>query len=245
MRDIYVYGSIGDNYWSEGGVSAARFVDMLRDADGDDVCIHINSCGGNVFDAHAMSESIRQYSGRVTASIEGLAASSASFFALTADEVVMNASALMMVHNPWGYQQGTAEEMRACADSLDKVRTTIVRAYASKTGAPEDDISTLMDDETWMDAYEALDRGFVDRLSDDAPSNALMDEKIMAMYRNVPVSLSAGVDKSGRPVLSNDATGHGGENIGADEARGAAGSAARGAGAARATVCVNGTFLRA
>ena len=105
MHDINVYGPIG-KAWDEDAVSAADFAKALKDADGDDVCIHINSVGGDVFDANAMSETLRGYKGRSTASIEGIAASAASYFALTADEVVINPSALVMVHNPFTMAYG-------------------------------------------------------------------------------------------------------------------------------------------
>lgn len=72
MRDIDVYGFIGKSYWDEDAVSAKQFLDLLRDAGGDDVTVHINSGGGDVFEAQAMSEAIRSYRGRVTASVEGI-----------------------------------------------------------------------------------------------------------------------------------------------------------------------------
>lgn len=71
MLDIDVYGGIGDEF-DEGGVTAVSFVRALRDADGEDVTIHINSSGGSVFDANTMAEALRGYKGHTTASIEGL-----------------------------------------------------------------------------------------------------------------------------------------------------------------------------
>lgn len=100
MADIYVYGPIGDS-WDPEAMTAAEFARQLRAAGDEDVTVHVNSAGGDVFDANAMAELVRAREGRVTAVIEGLAASAASYFALTADEVLMNPSALLMVHNPW------------------------------------------------------------------------------------------------------------------------------------------------
>ena len=156
MLDIDVYGGIGDEF-DEGGVTAVSFVRALRDADGEDVTIHINSSGGSVFDANTMAEALRGYKGHTTASIEGLAASAASYFALTADDVVINPSALMMIHNPWDFAVGDAEDMRKKADMLDKARSTISAQYARKTGRTVDEIEGLMDAETWFTAQEAVE----------------------------------------------------------------------------------------
>lgn len=233
MVDINVYGTIGADFWDDECTSAADFSRALEEAGGDDVTIHINSCGGNVFDANAMAERLRAYKGRSTASIEGIAASAASYFALTADEVVMNPSALMMVHNPSSVCAGQASDMRDCADFLDKVGETIVSQYVRKTGMGADEVRALMDAETWMDALDARERGFVDGLTDDEPVTACVSAALAKSFKHAPSALAGGA-------------GDGAANISADEDgnQAAAGAAAAGAGAApRKTVCVNGQFL--
>lgn len=233
MADIDVYGTIGDDLWDENCVSAADFSKALSDARGEDVTIHINSCGGNVFDANAMAERLRAYPGKTIASIEGVAASAASYFALTADEVVMNPSALMMIHNPSTVCAGQASDLRECADFLDKVRETIVAQYVKKTGADADDIRALMEAETWMDALDAKERGFVDGLTDAEPVTACVSPEVMKRYKNAPSNL-------GEPA--GDAGGNIADDKHANQAT--AGAVVAGAEAApRKTVCVNGQFL--
>lgn len=237
MHDIYVYGEIGASAWDDDCVSAKDFIDELNEAAGDDVTVHINSCGGSVFEAAAMADAIARYAGEVTASIEGLAASAASYFALTAKKVVMNPYALMMIHNPSGWCMGTAEDMRGVAESLDKVRGTIVSAYERKTGMGADEIGGLMDAETWFSADEALERGFVDGLSDGGPVTARIDPKVVARYRNAPDAIKCATEPpagEGDPTIVGD-------DAGGDKSK--AGAADDGAGAAPEPVCINGTFL--
>ena len=234
MRDIDVYGFIGKDYWDEDAVSAKQFLDQLRDAGGDDVTIHINSGGGDVFEAQAMSEAIRAYRGRVTASVEGIAASAASFFALTADEVVMNPSALLMIHNPYSYAMGDAREMRETADLLDKVRGTMTRLYNSKTGIDASDIEAMLDAETWLDADEALEKGFVDRLTDEPPVVACVSDRMLARFRNAPRSLVAGAGEPRSTMHPSD---------GGAGAEGEAPEAV--VEAMTRVICVNGQFLNA
>lgn len=251
MYDINVYGPIG-KAWDEDAVSASQFAAALKEAGGEDVCIHINSVGGDVFDANAMSETLRGYKGRSTASIEGLAASAASYFALTADEVVINPSALVMIHNPFTFAYGNAEEMRKTADMLDKVRSTISGQYAAKTGMEVADIESLMDEETWLTAEDAVEKGFCDRMTTAEPIAACLDSELVKRFKHVPDDLFAGVDKK---------TGYEAEPTDAKAEKGAAGDAGAkvsattdgepeqgacdgAAGAAARIECVNGYFLR-
>lgn len=250
MLDIDVYGGIGDEF-DEGGVTAVSFVRALRDADGEDVTIHINSSGGSVFDANTMAEALRGYKGHTTASIEGLAASAASYFALTADDVVINPSALMMIHNPWDFAVGDAEDMRKKADMLDKARSTISAQYARKTGRTVDEIEGLMDAETWFTAQEAVEFGLVDRISDSEPIAACVKTEDMKRFRNAPEGLLASDEKAKNPSDEEDEkayekpVGDEGATIdGADDGKAVTGSVEVAAGAAARTVCVNGQFLK-
>ena len=250
MLDIDVYGGIGDEF-DEGGVTAVSFVRALRDADGEDVTIHINSSGGSVFDANTMAEALRGYKGHTTASIEGLAASAASYFALTADDVVINPSALMMIHNPWDFAVGDAEDMRKKADMLDKARSTISAQYARKTGRTIDEIEGLMDAETWFTATEAVEFGLVDRMSDSEPIAACVRCEDMKRFRNAPEGLLASDEKAKNTSDEEDEkadekpVGDEGATIdGADDGKAVTGSVEVAAGAAARTVCVNGQFLK-
>lgn len=233
MKDINVFGPIGDAL-SGDAVRASDFAAALRDAGGDDVTIHINSGGGDVFDANAMAETLRAYEGRTVASIEGLAASAASYFALTADEVVINRSALVMVHNPHSCAYGDAEDMRKTADMLDKVRGAISGQYARKTGRGTDEIEGLMDAETWFTADEAIEFGLADRMSDAEPIAACVDASTMRGFRHAPKSLvgdGRGAGEHGQTIVGNAS---------APEAGAAEGAAVAAAG----VVCLNGAFLK-
>lgn len=235
MRDINVFGNIGKCFWDEDSMSAADFAKLLKEADGDDVTIHINSGGGNVFDANTMAETLRAYKGRTVASIEGLAASAASYFALTADEVVIGPSALFMIHNPYTYASGEAKDMRKAADLLDMLRTTISDQYVKKTGMGRDEVEALMDEETWLTAEEAVERGFADRLSDAEPVAACVDRRALDKFKHAPEGIAG---TGGAPA------GEVGKTITPSTGEPSTGAVADEAGAASRVVCVNGAFLR-
>ena len=239
MRDIYVYGYIGKS-WDEEDKSAAQFAKDLKDANGEDVTIHVNSGGGDAFDANTMAETLRGYSGGSTTIIEGIAASAASYFALTADRVFMSESALMMIHNPYSCVMGDADDMRHGADFLDKVKQTIVNQYVRKTGRDEKDISALMDDETWFTAKDALEMGLVDELTQVEPVENKIDLSCVDKYKNAPKDLlervgnpGGGVSGEPEPTIppANDAQPEVESTGGGEESE------------PKRVVCVNGQFL--
>lgn len=158
---IYVYDMI-DPYW---GVSAEAFVKAMAGITAPTIHMHINSPGGDVFEARAMATAIAGSQSRVIAHIDGVAASAATYVALAAHEVRMSEGALFMIHNAWTFAYGNADELRQSADLLDKIDTTIVADYVRKTGKSDATVVDWMAAETWFTAAEALDAGFIDSVT--------------------------------------------------------------------------------
>jgi uncharacterized protein len=165
---VHLYGVVG-GYW--GGIDAAELVPNLRDLDVDTLEVFINSPGGDVYDGIAIRNALRQHPARVVATIDGLAASAASFIACAADEVVMGENAEFMIHDAWSIAVGNAADMRDSADDLDRISDNIAAMYASKAGGDASDWRELMKAETWYSAEEAVASGLADRL-DSADTEA-------------------------------------------------------------------------
>lgn len=179
---IYVHDVI-DPWW---GANAADLIKALAGATGRDVLLHINSPGGDVFESLAMASAIAAHDGKVTALIDGMAASAATRLALACAEVQMVDGGLFMIHNAWTMAWGNANELRDTATLLDKVDSGIVGDYQRKTGATAEKVTEWMAAETWFTAAEAKDAGFVDEVltaSQAAPANAAWN---LAAYRNAP-----------------------------------------------------------
>ncbi len=191
--EIWIYEQIGEDFWTGGGVTAKSFQKELAGIKASQIDLHINSPGGEVFDGITIYNLIKQHPANVTAHIDGLAASIASVIALAGDTVIMAENALFMIHNPWGFAMGDATEMRKTADLLDKIGGSLVTAYASKSGKPDDEISALMDSETWMTAQEAKDAGFIDEISEQmdlAACAKFIPAMQKAKFKNIPENLS-------------------------------------------------------
>jgi ATP-dependent Clp endopeptidase proteolytic subunit ClpP len=182
--EIWIYESIGEDFWSGGGVTAKKFQEELAAIKSKQIELHINSPGGQVFEGVTIYNLLKQHEASITTYIDGLAASIASVIALAGDKVVMAANALFMIHNPSGMVLGTSADMRKMADVLDKIRSTMSGVYSGKSGLNEDEINKLLDDETWMTADEAKLAGFVDEIAEE------MD--LAACAKFIPVMAKAG-----------------------------------------------------
>ena len=128
--EVLIYDEIGAY-----GVSAKGFLAELGALpDGVPIDLRLNSPGGSVFDAVAIYNALQRHDGTITAWIDGVAASAASYVAMAGDEIVMPENAFLMIHDPSGLVMGTAEDMRAMAEALDKVKGSLVSGYAAKSG---------------------------------------------------------------------------------------------------------------
>lgn len=175
VAEIHIIDIIGDwvdelinSYWGvKATMTAKAFVEELSrlDASVTTIRVHINSPGGDVFAALNIANALRDQQtskGRtVETVIDGLAASAASVIAMAGSKVSMADNALLMIHNPWSVAMGTAADMRKQAETLDTVRNTIVSTYQWHSELEDADIVALLDAETWMDASQALEKGFV------------------------------------------------------------------------------------
>lgn len=180
--DVNIFDEIGG--W---GYSASDFLRDLEGAGKGKITLRINSPGGDVFAGFAIANTIARIKDRVTAVVEGLAASMGSVIAVSAGSLVMPENSMLMIHDPAGMAAGGPEEMASFADALDKMRDQIVAAYVAKTKLSETKIRDMMSKETWLSAAEAVKMGFADQIEKpiQMAAHAGFDLKC---YQNVPQS---------------------------------------------------------
>jgi ATP-dependent protease ClpP protease subunit len=154
------------------GTTAKDFAAEIDDLDVEQIELHINSIGGEVTQALAIMNTLRDHPAKVTTTIDGVAASAASFVALAGDEVIMNRGAQIMIHEAWGLAMGNADDMNDLAGRLDKESNNIAEIYAKKAGGSVEDWRARMKAETWFYAQEAVDVGLADRIADEPASEA-------------------------------------------------------------------------
>lgn len=168
MKNINIKGPIipGDEKWIYDifdieATCPKDVTSVLENANGEEIQLTINSPGGDVFSASEIYTELMDYEGKIKSRIVGVAASAASVVAM-AGEVEMSPTAQMMIHNAWTIAIGDRNDMQGVSDFLKTVDKSIANAYEKKTGLSEGDLLSLMDKETWMDAEQAKEKGFVD-----------------------------------------------------------------------------------
>jgi ATP-dependent protease ClpP protease subunit len=184
---IQIYEDIGEDPWT-GGFSAQDFADALKDIPrSKPIDLRINSAGGNVWDGLAIKTLLDEWPARKTASIDGMAASVASWIPMGVDEIRAPRHAQMFIHPAWALVSGYADDLRKNAADLDKTSDQIADIYARKTGMSSAECRDLMNAETLMTAEEAHGMGFIDRLTDDQAIQNFSDKQLTAMKSKLAV----------------------------------------------------------
>lgn len=182
--EINVFGVIEPGFFDDGGVRSKEIADQLAEhRDAKAITVRINSLGGDAFAGVAIYNLLREHpaaqDGKLTSIVEGIAASAASVIAM-AGKTVMGRGSMMMVHNPWTFAAGTADDLRKTAEVLDAVGESLVAIYKAKTGKKPAELRALLNAETWMSADEAKRNGFADEVS-DAPVKAKADGELVVL----------------------------------------------------------------
>jgi len=170
------------------GVSAKDFTRELLNVETANVDLHINSPGGDVFEARAIQSAIAQSDKHFTTYIDSLAASAATTIAIACDNVYMSENAFFMIHNAWTIMAGNANELEKEVNVLRKIDSGMCKDYMKKTGKEDSVVKDWMNSETWFTADEALENGFVDKiLPGSKTENNAWD---FTGFENVPQALT-------------------------------------------------------
>lgn len=191
--EILLYEMIGQDWWTGEGTTAKSFADDLKAAGKvSKIHLRVNSPGGNVFDGIAIYNTLLTHGAKITAQVDGIAASIASVILMAASEISMGDNTMLMIHNPWSSITGDSHEMRKVADLMDKVKGQQFAAYQRHTKLSSAEISKMMDAETWMTPAEAIDMGFAEKVvtleGNDAAMAAHFD---LSIFQKVPVQIAA------------------------------------------------------
>ena len=174
--DLMIYDTIAMkasvDFWTgkEGTeVTPTAFINDLAGITANNICVRINSGGGDVFAAESIATAIkceREKGKKITCKIEGICASAAVQIAMACESIAIPSSAYMMIHDPltfmFGYYQKS--DLKKVGNVLAKIKSGIVNAYHEKTGIDKAKIDSLMSAETWYTGDEAVENGFADEL---------------------------------------------------------------------------------
>jgi ATP-dependent protease ClpP protease subunit len=180
--NIYLKGVIDEDF----GIGANALREAFAQADGKPVNLYVNSPGGSIFEGREMQAVIANYPGEVTAIIQGVAASAATWVSMAAAKVKMVQGSRYMIHNGMGAAFGGKGDLRSVADLLDSFDTELANEYAARTKAEPATMTAFMDAETWFTADEALKNGFVDEVITNTQNKAIRQAWNLSAYANAP-----------------------------------------------------------
>lgn len=174
---LYLYGSIVEeiprDWWTDEPLEGDYItMDSVKDAfekiKSDDVEIHINSKGGDVYASVAICNYIKDSNKNVTVVIDAIAASGASIIAMAGDNIKMYPNSLMMIHRASCYCYGNADGLRKIATDLEKFDKAVQASYMDHFKGEKEELAKLIYDETYLTAEECLTLGFADEIIEKA-----------------------------------------------------------------------------
>lgn len=169
VSTFYVFDVIG-GYDDD----VTSFVKTVHESKAKTIELHINSPGGFVFDAVAMYDALLNHSAKVDVEIHGLAASAASFLAMSGDVVKISEAGRMMIHDAQGIGIGSPADLREYADLLDSISDDIAAIYAKRAGGKPQTWRSAMSATTWYSSSQAVDSKLADRITNsktESPDN--------------------------------------------------------------------------
>lgn len=198
VGQIYLYDDISPDDYNflgqkiESETSSNYIRDRLSEAAGcDELEIHISSRGGDVRTGFNLYSQIQAFQAKKkTAYIEGIAASIATVIAMAADEVVMNDVGLLMIHNASAGVYGNANDLRKTAEDLDVITGAAKNAYLAHAGGKisEEELTRMMDAETWLTAEQCLKYGLCDRIETGTKGAGISAEDVAAVCKTDVIS---------------------------------------------------------
>lgn len=189
--EILIYDQIGKDYWTGTGIDSKEFLAQLDSIPkGQKIVVGINSPGGAVTVGLAIYNALERRKEDVTCRIDGIAASIASVIMCAGSKCESPSNGILMIHKPFGYCEGTDEDMEKAAESLQVHAKSMAKIYAKKCKKSEDEMMELMESETWMNADEANKFGFVDSIIDPIDATALCKFDLSA-YGHAPAGIGS------------------------------------------------------
>lgn len=199
-------------YFGEGGVSFSTVDDFIASIPEDDnsIDLRINCPGGDVATGWAIVDKLRATGKKISATIEGTAASMAVTVLLAASERKAYKHASLLIHKPYfpeytlsgAYNEDDLEKLQnQLHDSTEKM----LDFMAERTGTDKAKLEKLMEEDRLIDMEEAKEYGFITEIleplsaksrwpgqqSKQHPNNMAKENTEMSLARKAVVALAS------------------------------------------------------
>lgn len=171
MTKIDIKGDIVDNdtgeffdYFGMSSVYPKKVQQAIENDEDEEIILDVASNGGDVFSASEIYTMLKSSGKNIVVNIQGLAASAASVISMAGNTVNISPTAQLMIHKASVVGAGNADDFEHEAKVLNGIDESIASAYELKTGMKQEDLLQMMANETWLNAKEAVDKGFADNI---------------------------------------------------------------------------------
>ncbi len=131
-----------------------------------DISLYINSPGGSISAGMAIYDTMQHIKADVSTICVGLAASMGAFLLAAGEKGKRFAlpNAEIMIHQPSGGTQGQATDIEIHAKRIIRMRESLNRILAERTGQPLDKIEQDTERDYFLTAEEAIEYGIIDEV---------------------------------------------------------------------------------
>ena len=193
MKTLLIDSVIGTG---EGEISAKMVRDWVAELDGvEPITVKIHSEGGSVHEGFAIHDALANYPGEKNFVVESMAFSIASLIPMSGNKVTISPNGYMMLHNPYISMEGNSDDLTKTAALLSQLKETMVAAYSKRSGLDADTVRGIMQNETFINADDAVKLGFADAITESPivgrslnPNSLLKlpHGVVMALFGNSP-----------------------------------------------------------
>ncbi len=126
------------------------------------IWLHIQSDGGDVFSSLAIADTIKTLKCPVYSIIEGSACSGATIISSVCKTRYILPNSFMMIHQVSGGNWGTYAEHKDEMKILSMIMKSLTSFYVKHSLLTKKEVREMLKHDSWMDAEEAKEKGFVD-----------------------------------------------------------------------------------
>ena len=191
--DIYIFGDIVSGEYLESDISSYTLARSIQDLDADEIIVHINSYGGEVAEGLAIHNSLKNHPAKVITICDGFGCSAASVVFMAGDVRIMNPASLLMIHNAWSSASGNAKELRKAADDLEVISNASAETYRARVNIPEEHLTELLDNETWITPKDAVAWGFATEVLEEDAAETPSQSARAAVFQALTAPVGADV----------------------------------------------------
>lgn len=142
----------------------------------------INSFGGSLFEGLAIYDYIK--GNNIEVGVIGVCASAATLPVIASSNSWATPNSRFLIHNPSAYSEGTANDMSDAANELQKEQQRAVNLYAEHLNMSADEIQSLMNEEKFITAQQALKIGIIKEIKEFSKTESVKPDADLKLLYN-------------------------------------------------------------